>query len=221
MMMTYTRNIVGISLLLLWSLHAYAQMPDTRPDSARTVPSGLRLGAIAGLRMHDFGHRFGTDLGTDLNGFTLGAGAGYVRGRYVWSAEFGHTSARSTGQGEAVQLFGFSSGLSGSYALRLRPSSRLEAGLGIATANHQILTQNQQQMPALHLTNHQWTLSPGLAWYRIDPGGMTFGLRVSWVWGLSPDAAWRYRGSGEDSPWRGQVNALLVQFTTGGLLRFK
>jgi hypothetical protein len=185
---------------------------------AQATEKGLRLGAIVGTQYNDFRKGFGTAINAQVYSFTLGAGASYLYKRLIVGGEFYQSSARKTNANESLQYVGSVTNILIGYCPFQRGASRIETSIGFGFSNNQLIGQADDSARFENVYNNQFSINPSLVYANVGTNGLCWGLKLSYSAGVAGDTKWKYRSSDEDSVFDSDVNALVLQFTVGGVV---
>jgi len=181
---------------------------------------GLRLGALVGLQGNRFGAGFGTQLSSTHRSFTQGAAASFLTGNFIIGGEFYQSSGTREQGPESIQLTGSNMSLVVGYCPFRTSSFRLETTLGLGISSNQIIAGRSDSKDFENLVNNQFSLNPGIAAYINNRSNLTWGIRLFYDIGVNGNTAWKYKVNDTDSIFQSNVNAFVIQFTMGGIIRF-
>jgi hypothetical protein len=185
---------------------------------AQASEKGLRLGAIVGTQYNDFSKGFGTAINPQVYSFTLGAGASYLYKRLIVGGEFYQSSARKTNANESLQYVGSVTNILIGYCPFQRGASRIETSIGFGFSNNQLIGQADDNTRFQNVYNNQFSINPSLVYANVGANGLCWGLKLSYSAGVAGHTKWKYRSSGEASVFNSDVNAVVLQFTVGGVV---
>lgn len=178
----------------------------------------LKLYAILGTKQNTFTSKVGTDLNTNYQSFTLGAGSRYLFNRFFFGSEFYYSTDKNLNNNYKTDYLGFNSTVFGGYNVLKSSKLALEPSLGFAVSKNRLIVNDKKKFANTHLTNNQYGVSSSISLSRYTRNGITFGLKIGYYWAIPSQTFWKNEANETLTAYKENMSSFSVQLTTGGII---
>ena len=182
------------------------------------VQKSLKLYAIVGAQVNKFSSQFNTNLPSQLNSFSLGAGSSYYFNRLNIGTEFHFSNATNSNSNFKIDYSGMNSSLFIGYNILSNNKISIEPTVGFSFLNNKSFVSNKNSFQNQFYSNNQLGLTPSISISKINSSGIFYGLKAGYNFAFNANSFWEDENIGANSVLKDNMGSFFIQFTTGSFL---